>query len=146
MILPGLGIGFCSLSSPAQSDVSGSKASQVQYNYLLKAGRQAEACGVAFDKMVAATLTPISTRDGSQDMRINIYFVNCTFNGSLIIVGDCHPRIRFGAGCPFGDGSALTCHEATAGATEEAAREDNLIKYFPPAMALQQKQNLPLVF
>ena len=113
-----------------QKDDSGADDAQVQYDYQLKAGEQTEVYDVTFEKMVTVTVDPASTRDGATDLRSNIYFDNCAFNGGLTIVGDYHAMVSLGGGCTFGDGSVVTCEEATAGASKEITLEDNLIKVF----------------
>lgn len=117
-------------SSSTQADDSSTNAPEVQYDYQLKAGEQTEVYDVTFEKMVTVTVDPASTRDGSNDMRSNLYFDNCTFNGGLTIVGDYHAMITLGEGCSFGDGSIVTCKEVTSGAAKEATLEDNFIKVF----------------
>ena len=102
----------------------------MQYDYQLKAGEQTEVYDVTFEEMVTVTVDPASTRDGSNDLRSNIYFDNCTFNGGLTIVGDYHAMVSLGGGCSFGDGSIVTCKEVTPGAAQETTLEDNLIKVF----------------
>lgn len=117
-------------SDTAQTDDSGTDAAQVQYDYQLKAGEQTEVYDVTFDQMVTVTVDPDSTRDGSVDLRSNIYFDNCSFNGGLTIVGDYHAMVSFGGGCSFGADSVVTCKEATSGVAKEITLEDNLIKVF----------------
>ena len=114
----------------AQADNTGADAAEVQYDYQLKAGEQTEVYDVTFEEMVTVTVDPASTRDGSNDLRSNIYFDNCTFNGGLTIVGDYHAMVSLGGGCSFGDGSIVTCKEVTPGAAQETTLEDNLIKVF----------------
>ena len=104
--------------------------SEVQYNYELKAGDPTEVYDVTFEKMVTVTVDPASTRDGANDLRSNIYFDNCIFNGGLTIVGDYHAMVSLGEGCSFGNGSIVTCKEATSGAAKETTLDDNLIKIF----------------
>lgn len=50
-----------------------------------------------FDKMVTVTVDPDSTRDGANDLRSNLFFDNCTFDGGLTIVGDYHAMVSLGA-------------------------------------------------
>lgn len=113
-----------------QETDSGSDAAGVQYDYQLKAGEPAEVYDVTFDQMVTITVDPASTRDGSVDLRSNIFFDNCTFNDGITIVGDYHAMVSFGEGCTFGDGSVITCKEVTTGAAKEITLEDNLVKVF----------------
>ncbi|MGI5959944.1 MAG: hypothetical protein ACOX60_11115 [Massiliimalia sp.] len=103
---------------------------EVQYDYQLKAGETTEVYGVTFDKMVTVTVDPASTRDGAIDLRSNIFFDNCTFNGGLTIVGDYHAMVSLGADCTFGDNSIVTCKEVTSGVSKEIVLEDNLLKVF----------------
>jgi hypothetical protein len=118
-----------STDTPAQTDTSSADA-EVQYDYQLKAGEVTEVYDETFEKMVTITVDPASTRNGSNDLRSNIYFDNCVFNGGVTIVGDYHAMISFGEGCSFGDGSTVICEEATSGATKDITLEDNLIKVF----------------
>lgn len=46
--------------------------------------------------MAIVTVDLASTRDGSNDLRSNIYFENCTFNGGITIVGDYHAMVTSG--------------------------------------------------
>lgn len=117
-------------STPAQADGSGTDATAVQYDYQLKAGETTEIYDVTFEKMVTVTLDPASTRNGSNDVRSNIFFDNCVFNGGLTIIGDFHAMVSLGGGCSFGDGSVVTCKEATSGIAKETTLEDNLVKVF----------------
>ena len=114
-------------TDPAQSE-----AAEVQYDYQLTAGETTEVFDVTFDQMVTVTVDPASTRNGSVELRSGIYFDNCTFNGGLTILGDYHAMISLGAGCSFGDGSVVTCKEATPGAAKEITNvmEDNFVKIF----------------
>ena len=134
-------LALCACSStdaPAQTDDADSVqaddvdtgAADVQYDYQLKAGETTEVYDVTFDEMVTVTVDPASTRDGSIDLRSNIFFDNCTFNGGLTIVGDYHAMVSLGGGCSFGDGSIVTCKEVTSGAAKATTLEDNLIKVF----------------
>lgn len=109
--------------APAQEETP-----EVQYDYQLKAGELVEVSDVTFDEMVTVTVDPASTRDGSNELRSQIYFYNCAFDGGLTIVGDYHAMVSLDAGCSFGEGSTVTCKEATAGAAKETTLEDNLIK------------------
>lgn len=121
-------------NSAAQSDVAGTDTpetqSDKQYDYQLKAGDTVEVYDVTFDQMVTVTIDPDSTRDGSNELRSNIFFDNCIFNEGLTIVGDYHAMVSLGAGCTFGNHSVVTCKEATSGAAKETVLEDNLIKLF----------------
>ena len=121
-------------NSPTQTDGPNTNSSEeqaeVQYDYQLKAGEGVEVYDVTFDKMVTVTIDPDSTRDASIDLRSNIFFDNCTFNGGLTIVGDYHAMVSLGAGCTFGDNSVVTCKEVTPGAAKETVLEDNLVKVF----------------
>ena len=117
-------------STPAQTDGSGTDAAAVQYDYQLKAGETTEVYDVTFEKMVTVTLDPASTRNGSNDVRSNIFFDNCVFNGGLTIIGDFHAMVSLGGGCSFGDGSVVTCKEVTSGIAKETTLEDNLVKVF----------------
>ena len=121
-------------NNPTQTDDPGSTSSvaqaQVQYDYQLKAGETVEVYDVTFDKMVTVTIDPNSTRDGANDLRSNIFFDNCTFNGGLTIVGDYHAMVSLGADCTFGENSVVTCKEVTSGVAKETVLEDNLIKLF----------------
>ena len=114
---------------PAQTDTSGTDA-EVQYDYQLKAGETAEVYDVTFEKMVTVVVDPASTRDVSNELRSNIVFDNCVFNGGLTIVGDFHAMVHLGGGCSFGDGSVVTCKEATSGAAKETTLDDNFVKIF----------------
>ena len=116
-------------SGDSEADNTQAQA-EVQYDYQLKAGEQTEVYDVTFDKMVTVTVDPASTRDGANELRSNIYFDNCTFNGGLTIAGDYHAMISLGSGCSFGDGSVVTCKAITADAPKGTTLEDNLIKVF----------------
>lgn len=118
-----------STDTPAQTDPSSADA-EVQYDYQLKAGETTEVYDVTFEKMVTVTLDPASTRDASNELRSSIDFDNCVFNGGLTIVGDFHAMVGLGGGCSFGDGSVVTCKEATSGAAKETTFDDNYIKVF----------------
>ena len=117
-------------SAPAQTDDSSADAAVVQYDYQLKAGETTEIYDATFEKMVTVTLDPASTRNGSNDVRSNIFFDNCVFNGGLTIMGDFHAMVSLGGGCSFGDGSVVTCKEVTSGISKETTLEDNLVKVF----------------
>ena len=114
---------------PAQTDTSGTGA-EVQYDYQLKAGETTEVYDVTFEKMVTVVVDPASTRDASNELRSNIVFDNCAFNGGLTIVGDYHAMVSLGGGCSFGEGSVVTCKEATPGAAKETTFDDNYVKIF----------------
>ena len=119
-----------STSTPAQSNEPNADATEVQYDYQLEAGETTEVYDVTFEKMVTVTVDPASTRNASSEMRSNVYFGNCVFNGGLTIVGDYHAMVSLGAGCSFGDDSVVTCAEATNGSARTLTLEDNLIKLF----------------
>lgn len=112
---------------PAQADPSGA---EVQYDYQLKAGETTEVYDVTFEKMVTVVLDPASTRDASNELRSSIVFDNCAFNGGLTIIGDFHAMVSLGGGCSFGEGSIVTCKEATPGAAKETTFDDNYVKVF----------------
>lgn len=118
-----------STDTPAQTDTSSADA-EVQYDYQLKAGETTEVYDVTFEEMVTVTVDPASTRDASIELRSNIFFDNCVFNGGLTIVGDFHAMVSLGEGCSFGDGSVVTCKEVTPGATKDATMDDNYVKIF----------------
>ena len=103
---------------------------EVQYDYQLKAGEPMEVYDVTFDEMVTVTIDPESTRDGAQNLRSDIYFDNCTFDGGLTIVGDYHAMVSFGSGCVFGENSVVTCTAVNPDAVKETVLEDNLLKVF----------------
>lgn len=103
---------------------------EVQYDYQLKAGEVTEIYDTTFDKMVTVTADPDGTRDGANDLRSNIFFDNCAFDGGLTIVGDYHAMVSLGDGCTFGDNSTIICKEATSGTAKETTLEDNLMKLF----------------
>lgn len=115
--------------TPAQTNTS-SDAAEVQYDYQLKAGETTEVYDVVFEEMVTVTVDPASTRDASPELRSNIVFDHCVFNGGLTIVGDFHAMVSLEEGCSFGDGSVITCKEATPGITKEATMDDNYVKVF----------------
>ncbi len=103
---------------------------QVQYDYQLKAGELIEVYDVTFDEMVTITIDPDSTRNGDLDLRSNISFDNCTFNGGVTVKGDYHAMISFGSGCVFQDDSVITCEAADLDAVKEIVLEDNFVKIF----------------
>ena len=114
---------------PAQTDTS-SAGDQVQYDYQLKAGETTQVHDVTFEEMVTVTVDPASTRDASAELRSNIVFENCVFNGGLTIVGDFHAMVSLEGSCSFGDGSVVTCKEVTPGISKEATMDDNYVKIF----------------
>ena len=115
--------------TPAQTDASNADA-EVQYDYQLKAGEITEVYDVIFEKMVTVTLDPASTRDAANELRSNIVFDNCVFNGGLTVVGDFHAMVSSGGGGSFGNGSVVTCKEATSGVSKETTLDDNFAKIF----------------
>lgn len=117
-------------SAPAQTDAPGTDTAEVQYDYQLKAGETTEVYDVTFEKMVTVTLDPASTRDASNELRSNIVFDNCVFNGGLTVVGDFHAMVSLGGGCSFGDGSVVACKEVTSGVAKETTLDDNFVKVF----------------
>ena len=80
--------------------------------------------------MVTVTVDPASTRDAAIESRSIIAFDNCVFNGGLTVVGDFHAMVNLGGGCSFGEGSVVTCKEATPGVAKEATMDDNYVKVF----------------
>lgn len=122
-----LSLSACSYANNSeQTDTS----DNVQYDYRLKAGETTEVYDVTFEKMVTVTVDPNSTRDASNELRSNIFFDNCVFNGGLTIEGDFHAMVSLGGGCSFGEGSVITCNEVTTGVAKETTLEDNLVKIF----------------
>ena len=119
-----------STQTDASSTDTSSADAQVQYDYQLKAGETTEVYDVTFEEMVTVTVDPASTRDASTDLRSNIFFDNCVFNGGLTIVGDFHAMVSLGEGCSFGDGSVITCKEVTSGVAKETTLDDNYVKVF----------------
>lgn len=121
-------------NEPAESDASGTNSTEaqteVQYDYQLVAGEGIEVYDQTFDEMVTVTVDPASTRDGAIDLRSEIFFDNCTFNGGLTIVGDYHAMVSLGESCSFDDGAVVTFRETTSGATKEMTLEDNFVKLF----------------
>lgn len=113
--------------TPAQTDTP---SAGVQYDYQLKAGEMTEVYDVTFEKMVTVTVDPASTRDAAIESRSIIVFDNCVFNGGLTVVGDFHAMVNLGGGCSFGEGSVVTCKEATPGVAKEATMDDNYVKVF----------------
>ncbi len=130
-------LALCACTNPkdaAQAEDTGADnadvQAEVQYDYQLKAGEPMEVYDVTFDEMVTVTIDPNSTRDGAQNLRSDIYFDNCTFNGGLTIVGDYHAMVSFGSGCVFGENSVVTCTAVNPDAVKETVLEDNLLKVF----------------
>ena len=107
-----LALAGCSGSSTHTEEPPADTA-QIQYDYQLKAGETLEVYDMVFDKTVTVTVDTASTRDGSVELRSNIYFDNCVFNAGLNIVGDYHAMVSLGEGCSFGDGSLVTCKEVS---------------------------------
>lgn len=103
---------------------------QPRYEYQLKAGETMEVYDTVFDKTVTVILDPASTRDGSIDLRSNIYFDNCVFNAGLSILGDYHAMVSLGEGCSLGEGSLVTCKELNSGVAKETTLDDNYVKVF----------------
>ena len=114
--------------TPAQTGTSG--GAEIQYDYQLKAGETTEVCDITFEEMVTVTVDPASTRDASTELRSNIVFDNCAFNGGLMIIGDFHAMVSLGEGCSFGDGSVVTRKEVTPGVAKETTLDDNYVKVF----------------
>jgi hypothetical protein len=83
---------------------------------------------VTFDQMVTVTVDPKSARDSGRELRSEILFDNCAFNGGLTIVGDYHAMITLGGGCTFGGNSAVTHRAVSLDAARETVLEDNLVK------------------
>lgn len=98
------------------------------YEYQLTAGEPAEVYDVTFDQMVTVTVDPKSARDSGKELRSEILFDNCAFNGGLTIVGDYHAMITLGSGCSFGAGSTVTHRAVSPDAARETVLEDNLVK------------------
>lgn len=119
-----------SAQTDPSKDSSTEEQTGIQYDYHLKAGEVTEVYDVTFDKPVTVTVDPSSTRDGDNDLRSDIFFDNCTFNGGLTIIGDYHAMVSLGSGCSFGEGSVVSCREVTDGAAKKTTLEDNLIKLF----------------
>ena len=87
-----LALAGCSGSS-TQAEEPPADTAQIQYDYQLKAGETLEVYDMDFDKPVTVTVDTASTRDGSVELRSNIYFDNCVFNAGLSIVGDYHAMV-----------------------------------------------------
>ena len=128
-----LTVGLCACAAtndPAPSGDPGSEQAETPYDYQLKAGEPTEVYDVTFDQMVTVTVDPASTRRGGKELRSEIVFDNCTFNGSLTIVGDYHAMVTLGGGCTFGEGAAVTHRAVSLDAARETVLEDNLVKLF----------------
>lgn len=119
-----------SAQTAPSKDNSTEEQIDIQYDYRLKAGEVTEVYDITFDKPVTVTVDPSSTRDGDNDLRSDIFFDNCTFNGGLTIIGDYHAMVSLGSSCSFGGGSVVSCKEVTDGAAKKTTLEDNLIKLF----------------
>lgn len=115
--------------APAQTDTSGADT-EIQYDYPLKAGETTEVYDVVFEKMVTVIVDPASTRDAAVELRSNIVFDHCVFNGGLTVVGDFHAMVHLGSGCSFGDGAVVACKEVTSGVAKETTMDDNFVKIF----------------
>lgn len=116
--------------APADGPAAGSAGvpAEVQYDYQLKAGEVTELYDVTFEKMVTVTVDPDSTRDGTRDLRSDLFFDNCTFHGGLTIVGDYHAMIGLGGGCSFEEGTVVSCKAVTPDAAKNTTLEDNRVK------------------
>ena len=132
ILLAAMVLSLCACSGTGASVSAGGSATSSsgvqQYDYQLNAGETTEVYDTVFEEMVTVTVDPASTRDGSIDLRSSIYFGNCTFNGGLTVVGDYHAMVTLDSECSFGDGSVVTCQEATSGAAQATNLEDNLVK------------------
>lgn len=128
-----LAAGLCACSGtddPATSGGPDPHQAGILCDYRLKAGEPTEVYDVTFDQMVTVTVDPASTRNGGKELRSEIVFDNCTFNGGLTIVGDYHAMVTLGGGCSFGEGAAVTHRAVSPDAARETALEDNLVKLF----------------
>lgn len=128
-----LAVGLCACAAaddPAPSGDPGPEQAETPYDYQLKAGESTEVYDVTFDQMVTVTVDPASTRDSGNELRSEIVFDNCTFNGGLTIVGDYHAMVSLGGGCSFGEGAAVTHRAVSPDAARETTLEDNLVKLF----------------
>ena len=114
----------------AQTQDAEEPAQEVQYEYQLKAGETMEVYDKNFEEMVTVTLDPASTRNAAIELRSNMVFDNCVFNGGLTIVGDYHAMISLGPDCTFGEGTVVTCQETTPGVTRDMTLDDNYAKIF----------------
>lgn len=125
--------GLCACSGtndPAPGGGSDPEQAGTLCDYRLKAGEPTEVYDVTFDQMVTVTVDPASTQNGGKELRSEIVFDNCTFNGGLTIVGDYHAMVTLGAGCTFGEGAAVTHRAVSLDAAREIVLEDNLVKLF----------------
>ena len=121
--------GLCACSGTQDSAPEDSpEETEPVYEYQLMAGEPAEVYDVTFDRMVTVTVDPASTRNGGRELRSEILFDNCAFNGGLTIVGDYHAMITLGSGCSFGAGSTVTHRAVSPDAARETVLEDNLVK------------------
>ena len=118
----------CSGSSSPQADKANGDIPQTQYDYQLKAGETLVVSDQSFDEPVTVTVDPASAIDGPLELRSAVNFENCAFNGGLTIVGDYHAMISLGRGCSFGEGSVVSCNEATEGVAQKISLENNLVK------------------
>lgn len=128
-----LTVGLCACtatSDPAPSGEPAPEQAETPYDYPLKAGEPTEVYDVTFDQMVTVTVDPASTRDSGNELRSEIVFDNCTFNGGLTIVGDYHAMVSLGGGCSFGEDAAVTHRVVSPDAVRETVLEDNLVKLF----------------
>ena len=128
-----LTVGLCACTATNDSAPSGDpgpEQAETPYDYQLKAGEPTEVYDVTFDQMVTVTVDPASTRDSGKELRSEIVFDNCTFNGGLTILGDYHAMVSLGGGCSFGESAAVTHRAASPDAARETVLEDNLIKLF----------------
>lgn len=103
---------------------------ELQYDYQLKAGEVLEVSDRTFDQMVTVTIDPDSTRDGARDLRSDLFFDHCTFNGGLTITGDYHAMVTLGSDCSFGEGSGVICKAVHSEEVKKIKLEDNLLKLF----------------
>lgn len=121
--------GLCACSGTQDSAPEDSpEETEPVYEYQLTAGEPAEVYDVTFDRMVTVTVDPASTRNGGRELRSEILFDNCAFNGGLTIVGDYHAMVTLGSGCTFGAGAAAAYRPVTPEAAREIVLEDNLVK------------------
>ena len=128
-----LAAGLCACAATndsAPSYNSDPEQAETAYDYQLKAGEPVEVYDVTFDQMVTVTVDPASTRDSGNELRSEIVFDDCTFNGGLTIVGDYHAMVSLGGGCSFGEGAAVTHRAVSPDTARETGLEDNLVKLF----------------
>ena len=128
-----LAVGLCACAGtndPASGGEPAPEQAETPYDYQLKAGEPTEVYDVTFDQMVMVTVDPASTRDSGNELRSEIVFDNCAFNGGLTILGDYHAMVSLGGGCSFGEGAAVTHRAVSPDAARETALEDNLVKLF----------------